>query len=297
MTTALAIGTVDGQARHMAVEAMATRFDLVYWGPRAAGDEALAEIVRLDERLSAYKASSDVGWINAHAGLRAVKVEPRTFTLLQRCIEVSEETDGAFDITVGPLMQAWRFICDTGALPAADRMADARDRVGYRYLHLDPTTSTIRFGRAGMRLDLGAAGRGYAMDAAIAVLRSHGVQSALLHGGSNSVHSIGESANGPWTIRVTGDGREGKSLCVRDSAVSVSSADHKAFTAGGQRYGHVFDPLLGLPAGDTRAAVVTGPCSLECDALSTALFVLGRDWLPEMRRRFPGYDGDVSSQD
>ena len=141
MTDTLVIDAVDRQSVHMAVEAMATRFELVYWGPRAAGEEALAEIGRIEARLSAYHASSDVSWINAHAGMRAVKVEPRTFTLLQRCVELSEQTDGAFDLTVGPLLQAWKFIGSTGALPPPDVVADARTRVGYRHLHFDARSS------------------------------------------------------------------------------------------------------------------------------------------------------------
>jgi thiamine biosynthesis lipoprotein len=292
MTRALAIGAVDGQAQHLAVDAMASRFELAYWGPRAAGEEALAEIVRLEGKLSAFQSSSDIAWINAHAGLRAVKVEPRTLTLLQRCLELSEATDGAFDITVGPLLQTWKFIGDTGAIPGRELIADARTRVGYRHLHVDATASTIRFGRAGMRLDLGAAGKGYAVDAAVAVLRSHGVQSALLRDGS-SVHAIGERPDGAWTIQWQPEGGEAKPFVLRDSAVSLSAVRDKAFTCGGQHYGHVFDPILGLPAGHAQSAVVSGPCSLECDALSTALLVLGREWLPDMRRRFPGYDGDA----
>src|SRR5689334_22116552 len=108
MTGALAIGAVGGEAVRLTVEAMATCFELVYWGPRAAGEEALAEIARVDARLSANEPSSDVSWINGHAAMRAVKVEPRTFSLIGRCLELSEETGGAFDVTVGPLLQLWK---------------------------------------------------------------------------------------------------------------------------------------------------------------------------------------------
>jgi thiamine biosynthesis lipoprotein ApbE len=248
MTTTLSVGTADGQARRLAVEAMAARFELVYWGPRAAGEEALAEIVRLESRLSASQAASDLAWINAHAGMRAVKVEPRTFTLLQRCIELSEETGGAFDVTAGTI---------------------ARPRAGCRHLHLDARWSTIRFGRPGMRLDLGAAATGYAIDAAVAILRSRGVQAALLHGGTSSVHGFGEPPEGAWTVVWEPSGREPKRFTLRDGALSVAAAD-------------------------ARSAVVTGPCSLECDALSRALLALGREWIPDMEQRFPGYTGDVA---
>lgn len=294
MSTAIAIDAVDGQAMHLAVEAMGTRFELVYWGPRAAGEEALAEIAGIDSRLSAYQASSDIAWINAHAGLRAVKVSPRTFTLLQRCLELSEDTHGAFDITVGPLLQAWRFIDSGGSLPSADRIADARTRVGYRHMHLDPRTSTIRFARAGMRLDLGAVQKGYAIDAAMALLAARGLRTALLHAGTNNVHALGEPPQGAWTVVWERPDGRATTIALRDSALSVSFAHRKSFVAEGRRYGHVFDPLIGLPVQHAETAVVTGPNALECDALSTALLVLGEDWLPLLREHFPGYDGDVA---
>lgn len=293
MTTARA-ANYHGQAQRLAVEAMATRFELVYWGPRAAGDEALAEIVHLEGRLSADQAASDVAWINAHAGLRAVKVEPRTFALLQRCVELSEETDGAFDITVGPLLQTWNFVRDTPIMPSPDRVADARTRVGFQHLQLDPRHSTIRFGRSGMRLDLGAAAKGYATDAAIAILRSHGVQAALLHGGTSSVHAIGEPPDGAWTRVWQPPGQAAQTFTLRDSALCASALRGHAFTSAGQSHGHVFDPMLGLPAAAAESAIVTGPCSLECEALATALLVLGREWLPVLERRFAGYRGDAA---
>ena len=293
MRSAFAIDAVDDQAVHLGVEAMGARFELVYWGPREAGEEALAEITGIDSRLSTYPASSDIAWINGHAGLRAVKVAPRTFTLLQRCLELSEETDGAFDATVGPLLQTWKFIGGTGALPPPDRVADARTRVGYRHMHLDPRTSTIRFARSGMRLDLGAVQKGYAIDAAMALLSAHGVRSALLHAGTSSVHAMGEPPQGAWTVVWKRPDGSAMTYALRDSALSVSMALGKSFVAGGRRYGHVFDPLIGLPAQQSESAVVTGPNALECDALSTALLVLGEDWLRVLRERFPGYEGGV----
>lgn len=294
MSTAIAIDARDGEAVRLGVDAMGARFELVYWGPRTAGEEALAEIIAIDSRLSARQAASDVSWINAHASLRAVTVAPRTFTLLQRCYELSEETDGGFDVTVGPLLQAWKFIAGAGALPSPDRIADARTRVGYRHMHLDPRTSTIRFARAGMRLDLEAVQKGYAIDSAMALLGAHGLRAALLHADTSNVHAMGAPPRGAWTIEWQRPDGGVIPFTLRDSALSVSVAHRKSFCADGHRYGHVFDPLIGLPAQHTESAVVTGPNALECDALSTALVVLGEEWLPVLRDRFPGYDGAVA---
>jgi thiamine biosynthesis lipoprotein len=286
-----------------AVEAMGTRFEIVLPDARNQGgydihaiaEEALAEIARLDARLSAYRPTSDISWINAHAGQGEVKVEPRLFALLRRCVELSEATDGGFDITMGPLMRTWKFMGDTGGFPSLDEVAGARTRVGYQHLRLDSGASTIRFARAGMAIDLGAVGKGFAIDEAIGVLRAHGVTRALLHGGTSSVHAIGQPTGGDaWRIAWSPRTGGAKILEVRDSALSVSAQHGKSFLHNGRCYGHVIDPCTGWPADGAGSSVVTGPRSLECDALSTALLVNGADWLRVMRLRFPDYEGIVS---
>ena len=283
----------------LAIEAMATRFELVLPPGRVddaklrtIGEEALAEIARLGVRLSAFAPVSDVSWINSYAGQRRVKVEPHLFALLQRCVELSDATEGAFDITVGPLMQAWNFVGGDGARPAAGALADARARVGARHLDLDRASSTIRFARPGMRIDLGAAGKGYAIDRAVAILRGHGVDAALLHGGTSSVHAVGGPIAGDgWRVAWNPAPGDGRVFTLCDGALAVSAVHGKSFRDEGAEYGHVIDPRSGTPTRAARSAVVTGPASLESDALSTALLVLGPAWLPTLRARFPGYEG------
>jgi thiamine biosynthesis lipoprotein len=307
--TAATLGEQATGCVRLAIEAMATRFELVFppgggsqaHAPdrlRAIGEESLAEVVRQEARLSAYRAASDIAWINAHAGDHAVKVEPGLFALLRRAVTLSHATEGAFDITVGPLMRVWQFagggVGASRPLPSAGLVADARARVGCQYLDLDPRGSTIRFARSGMSIDLGAAGKGHAIDTAARALREQGITSALLHGGTSSVHAIGAPPDaGAWTIGWA-QGRGRRTFAVRDSALSVSAAHGKAFTSDGHVYGHVIDPRTGWPTDAASSAIVTGPGSLECDALSTALLVLGADWLPTLRARFAGYDGAVA---
>jgi thiamine biosynthesis lipoprotein len=284
----------------LALEAMATRFELVLDGPdpvrlRAAGEEALDEILRLDRQLSFYRRASDITWINGLAADDAVRVEPGLFRLLQRCQALSAATDGAFDVTVAPLMRAWRFVADSGAVPDEAALAAARQSVGHTHLQLDPDTLTISFAKRGMGIDLGAAGKGYAIDQAMHILRAHGVTHALLHGGTSSIHALGALPDGRrWQIGWNPPGGRLRRFELRDSALSVSAVHGKAFVADGRTYGHVMDPRTGLATAAARAAAVTGPGSLECDALSTALLILGPAWLPSLRAKFPGYDGEVA---
>ena len=297
-----------GVAEHMsedlclALEAMGTRFELVLnvcgdVDVRAAGEEALAEIARLETHMSFYRADSDVTWINAHAGRRSVKVEPELFRLLQRCQELSAATEGAFDITIGPLMRAWRFVDDTGAVPRSAILAQARQSVGYSHLVLDPVSSTVRFAREGMSIDLGSAAKGYAIDEAIGILRARGITGAFLHGGTSSVHVVGPPRDAAvWRVAWRSTEAGPPVFALRNGALSVSAVHGKAFTADGREYGHVMDPRTGQPTECAASAVVSGPASLECDALSTALLVLGAAWVPALRMRFPGYDGAVAAR-
>ena len=286
----------------LGLEAMATRFELVLAGDdptrlRAAGEEALQEIRRIEGQLSRYRPASAIAWINAAAGGEPVRVDPRVLALLRRCAELSRLTDGAFDVTVGPLLRAWGFVGGSGAAPEPRALARARDLVGMDRVELDAAACTVRLARAGMELDLGAVGKGYAIDCAVAVLEEHGVPSALLHGGTSSVHMIGGvPASGPWRVawRVPGAADRLRTLTVAQPALSVSAPHGKAFLLGGRLMGHVLDPRTGAPATAAVSACVVGPSSTVCDALSTALLVGGARGPFARAERFGGYSGWVA---
>ncbi len=288
----------------LGLHAMATRFELVLHGNdpvrlRAAGEEALSEIERLEEQLSFYRPDSEIKWINAHAAVRAVKVEPRLFRLLQRCASLTALTDGAFDITIGPLMRTWRFVNDTGGIPSPAELDAARAVVGMELVALDEEAFTIRFKRSGVELDLGAYGKGYAIERATDLLKEHGITSALLHGGTSSVYAIGVPPDCvAWRIILQGGLKESGQpiVSLADRGLSVSAVHGKSFEAQGRRYGHVIDPRSAEPVSGAIAAAALGPSPAECEALSTALLVLGPSWLPVLTERFPGYQGLVATQ-
>jgi FAD:protein FMN transferase len=286
----------------LALEAMATRFELVLVGDdaprlRSVGEEALREIEWAEAQLSRYIPTSPIAWINARAGTEAVRVDPRVFGLLSECARIAHLTDGGFDPTVGPLVRAWGFLGATGSLPDRGTLRRARDLVGMESVELDAEASTVRLPRRGMELDLGAVGKGWALDRAVAVLQDHSVTGALLHGGTSSVHVLGKDEDGsPWTVgwRIPGEATP-RPVCLQSAALSVSSPSGKAFVVGGRTYGHVLDPRSGEPTQSVPSACVTGPTSTLCDALSTAVLVLGDDGPPLIQSEFPGYDAKVAS--
>ena len=275
---------------------MGTRFEVVLVGERetflqAAGEEALREIARLERQLSLYREDSDLAEINAYAALNPVRVEPRIFRFIERAIQLSEATQGAFDFTVAPLMQAWGFIGGAGNVPTPDSLEWAKSVVGVSHLVLDEANYTIAFDKAGVRLDFGAIGKGYAIDAAIEILREHEIASALLHGGTSSVYAIGcpPDADG-WQIAIQNPQDDANPFAVvnlRDAALSVSAPHNKNFVSDGRIYGHVLNPRTGSPSsGNVLAALVTENAT-DGDALSTALLADGAAALSTLETRFP----------
>ena len=270
---------------------MATRFEVVLNGDdpvrlRAIGEEALGEIERLDRQLSFYRSESDIGWINAHAAREAIKVEPRLFRLLSLCRELSLKTDGAFDITIAPLMRAWGFVGGKGRMADPTEVEAARRIVGMEHVRLDEETYTIRFDCEGMAIDLGAIGKGYAVEQAAGILRENGIMSGLIHGGTSTAYAVGMQADGgPWKIGLA-QPLSGH-VDLQDNSLSISAVHGKSFIEDGVEFGHVLDPQTGKPIQGALAAGVIGPSPTICDALSTAMLIAGKQALNE----FPEYCG------
>ena len=260
-------------ARH----AMATRFEFALHGDdpaalRAAGEEALDELERIENLLSLYRAHTDIARVNARAAHEAVRIAPDVFRLLQRAFALTATTDGAFDITAAPLVKAWGFVGGNGSRPDPTVLAEARACVGPQHVSLSEADFTVRFARPGVMLDLGSLGKGYALDRAAELLRDAGVNHALLHGGTSTVVAIGTPPDAEsWKIALP----NGESVLLRDESLSVSATWGKSFREGGQTYGHVIDPRSGEPVTGERVAAVALPSATESDALSTALLVLG----------------------
>jgi thiamine biosynthesis lipoprotein len=181
----------------VAREAMATRFEVLLQGEdavrlRAAAEQALDEIERLEAQLSLFIPTSEISHVNRRAATEPVHVSPPVFRLLEQAQRLSQETGGAFDPTVAPLVRCWGFMGGGGALPEPPALAQARAKVGMDKVELDERNFTVRFARSGMMLDLGAIGKGYAIERAAELLAEAGVASAFLHGGTSSSFALGK---------------------------------------------------------------------------------------------------------
>ena len=268
----------------LALEAMATRFEVVMYGEcpvslRAAGEEALEEITHLEGLLSYYRPTSEVSQINRRAALHPVRVPARVFEVLQHASHLYSATGGAFDITVAPLMKCWGFVRGSGQWPAQADIDRARAITGMHHVTLDEHDRTVAFDTAGVALDLGGIGKGYAVDEAVRILKECGVECALLHGGTSTMAAWGTPPKeAAWRIALpAGPDPQDIPLGVVDlhnEALSVSAVWGKAFEHRGKVFGHVIDPRTGTPAHSAQLSAVAHASAMTADALSTALLVL-----------------------
>jgi len=239
-----------------------------------AADAAFLEIERLEQSFSDWRPDSEISQFAERAGTGPVPVSRDLLDVLRRAREVSEATDGAFDVTVGPLVQLWRAARRAGALPAAEEVARARELVGWRLVEIDDHAGTVALAKPGMRLDLGGIGKGYACQRALEVLARRGFESALVQMGGDLVCGAPPPGRAGWEI----DSR-GERLAFHDCAVATSGDTEQHVEIGGVRYSHVVDPRTGLGLTTRTLVTVTASHGATADAFATAIGVLGSEAL------------------
>lgn len=263
--------------------AMACRFEITLAGEDGAfvpaARIALDEIDRLEDELSVFRETSAISELNRRAASQPVVVPRHLIDLLADCQRLHHETGGAFDITSMPLSRCWGFLRREGRVPDADAIEAARTLVGFDAVQLDRDEGSVRFTREGAELNLGAIGKGYALDRVSSGLRASGVAHALLSAGRSSLLAIGGRGDG-WRIDLVSPhvaGRAIAGLWLRNAALGTSGAGEQFVIADGHRYGHVIDPRTGWPANGVVSASVVASDAASADALSTAFLVGGID--------------------
>jgi thiamine biosynthesis lipoprotein len=269
-------------------EAMGSLFAVVLYGPevetsRRAADAAFEEARRLDRLLSNYIQNSEWSTVNRDAAARPVRVSDELFDLLEACAVYNRRSEGAFDITVAPLMKVWRFYKGEGELPKPAEVKAAMTRIGARHVRLEAAAKTVRFDRTGVELDPGGIGKGYAVDRMIAVLKQHGIRAALVSGGGSSVYGLGAPPDEPrgWRMEISAPGSPDTmagEVFLKDMSMSTSGSYEKFFYANGKRYSHLMDPRTGYPAQGAAAVSVVAPRTIDSEAWTKAVFINGQTW-------------------
>jgi thiamine biosynthesis lipoprotein len=270
------------------VDAMGSTFGMVLYGEdqailRAAADDAAEEAKRLDRMLSNYTPASEWSEVNRDAGDRPVKVSTELFDLLTWCLGYSTASEGAFDITVGPLMKVWGFYRGSGRLPHRAEIRGALMRVGYRNLVLDAAARTVRFARKGVEMDPGGIGKGYAVDRMVEVLRREGIRAAFVGASGSSIYALGAPPSEPrgWKVTIKNPRNPSETIedvYLRNESMSTSGNYEKFFFAEGRMYSHIMDPRTGWPAEGVLQVSVIAPRTIDSEVWAKPYYINGRRW-------------------
>jgi thiamine biosynthesis lipoprotein len=278
---------------------MACVYAIEAYGPDAGAlprivEEAFDEVDRIDRLMSHYKPDSPLSRVNREAAQHAVTVDAELFDFIADAMRYNRDSDGAFDITVGPLMKAWGFFRGDGRLPSDAELAAVRRHVGAAHVILNPVARTIRFDEPGVELDLGGIAKGYAVDRASRVLRHRQIAAALISSGGSTVYALGAPpGRDAWDVAIQDpiDARKtALTVHMKDRALSVAGTSEKFFETGGVRYSHIMNPHTGRPVQGVLSVAVLASSGTAGDSLDYAFFVMGHERSQAYLHEHPGAD-------
>jgi len=283
-------------SREEAIMGTAIRVEL--WSRSAAAGEAaidavMQEMHRIDRTMSPHKPDSELSIINREAAHHAVPLSAEMARLIERAIDFSELSDGAFDITYAGVGQLYDY--RLGIKPSDEELARARATVGYRNLILDREARTLRFAREGTRIDLGGFAKGHAVDNSVAILKRHGIANATVAAGGDS-HVMGDRGGRPWSIGIRDPRRPGEVVAVlplEDVSISTSGDYERFFEQDGVRCHHLIDPKTGKSPNGVRSVTILADDGLTSEGLSKCVFVMGLEKGMRLIESQPGVDAVV----
>jgi thiamine biosynthesis lipoprotein len=263
---------------------MGTRFKIILY----ARDEAAAKlavkaafqrIADLDDIMSDYRSTSELMRLCQKAGGDPIPVSEDLFRVLEKSQEIAKLSDGAFDVTVGPVVRLWRQARRAHERPDPKALDAARELVGYKNVHLDAKKQTVQLLKPDMRLDLGGIGKGYAADAALTTLKEHGITQALVAASGDIAVSGAPPGTDGWTIGIAPlldpDVKPNRYLLLHDVAVSTSGDSEQYLEINGRRYSHIVDPRTGIGLEERMSVTVVAPHGVIADPMTKVVSVLG----------------------
>lgn len=282
------------QAKPVQRQVFAMDTFMVFTAYGDGAEEALADaqeyIVQLEENISVTRQDSDIAMLNRVNG-DSVQVSEETYDLLHTALSLCEATDGVLDITAYPAVKAWGFTTGEHRVPSGDELAELAAHIDYTAIQMDAASRAVSLPED-MAVDLGAVAKGWAGDRLAQMLKEAGVESATLSLGGN-IQTVGRKPDGsPWRVGIqdpnSDQGAYLASVEVVDMAVVTSGGYERYFEQDGALYWHIMDPETAAPArSGVISATIVGPNGVECDALSTALFIMGAEQAAEFWREGP----------
>jgi thiamine biosynthesis lipoprotein len=254
-----------------------------------AAEDAFEHVSRLTGLFSDYEPNSELNRLNAAKPDEPFKASPELVEIIHRSLEVSQLTEGAFDITCGHLSRLWRSMKNRKQLPPPDRLAAAKAAMDWHAVKVDAQAGTITLTKPGMLLDLGGIAKGYAADSVLKRLRErHHITRALVIAGGDI--AIGDPPPGKegWEVKLRTSAEAETTVTLKNAAVSTSGDLYQAVVIDGKRYAHIISPKSGLGVTETVSCSVIAPDAITTDALATAMVVLGKQKGEEMAKKLPG---------
>jgi FAD:protein FMN transferase len=244
--------------------------------PSAAVEAGFARLRAVNALMSDYRPDSEISRLNAAPRNTPVELAPETFFCLERAQDIAAATDGAFDITVRPLVSLWREAAANNTLPSDDQLAAVRQSVGYQKLQLNANNRTATLSAPKMQLDLGGIAKGYALDLAAQAMQEHELAGGLVDVGGD-VYAFGHNADGSkWQVGIQHPFEAGLYgvLAITDRGVATSGLQQRFFEIDGRHYSHIIDPRTGRPTDQAPSVTVIAPTGLLADAWATAFSVM-----------------------
>lgn len=255
-------------------------------------DDVITELIRIENAISEWRPETQISAVNKQSGLQPVKVSWEVFQLAKRALQFSDNTAGAFDISIAAMDKIWKFDGATDEIPTAEQIQQSIAKVDYRNIVLNPLDTTIFLKNKGMKIGFGATGKGYAADRGRNFLKSKGVEGGIVNA-SGDLSTWGSQADGkPWRIGVTNPFKRNtplKVVSLRNGAVTTSGAYEKFILWEDKRYSHIINPKTGWPATGITSVTVFGPLSEIANGLSTSIMVLGIEQAKTLIAQYPDY--------
>jgi FAD:protein FMN transferase len=263
-------------------------------------EAAFAEIEKVEKLMNYHKSDSEISELNRDGFGRAVKVSKSTYEVLEKSIKFSKLSGGAFDVTVGPLVDLWHSVEEANSTPTDAELQQARSKVGYDKLILDANEMSVRFAVEGMKVDLGGIAKGYALDKAAEAMQKGGAVGGMVDiGGEVRCFGSSPADQNIWRIGlqdpavakdVMNTSKPLLILRLTDTAVATSGNYHRFVTIGGKRYSHIVDPESGHSSESLASVTIICPSAIDADALSTAVTVMGKEKGLALIEQMPGVE-------
>ncbi len=272
-------------AQRRSIKLMGSRFDITVVAKDSTIansyiEDAISEITRIEKLISSWDAESQTSLINKNAGIEPVKVDRELFDLIERALQISKITDGAFDISFASVDKIWRFDGSMTQKPTEEEITNSVAKIGYQNIVMDKENQTVFLKLTGMKIGFGAIGKGYAADKVRTMLKKNGVTAGIINA-SGDLTAWGHQPDGSdWMIGITNPLNKNKVFSwfpIVDAAVATSGNYEKFVEFDGVKYGHIIDPRTGYPATGLVSVTIFANSAELCDALATSIFITGTE--------------------